>query len=168
MTLADYTFRFDTSTSLGVVLNDDASIPFVDIQSVTGLDSAEYRETMRDHEGTDGGFLDAEFEKGREIILEGVVYANSSNIEPYMDNLKFNFAPATTPSEFHFKAPGANERLLFVKPRGVRYNWDQLRRLGMTSIQFLMYAEDPRIYDANTSSTIIAYGGDAGLGFSFN
>jgi hypothetical protein len=163
--LNDYTFQLNSS---GVTLNTDVTIPFVDIEKVSGLDSAEYRETIRDHEGVDGGFMDAEFEKGRNIILEGTIYAASGNVEAYLDNLKANYAPVQTPIPFYVKAPGVVERLIYVKPRGVRYDWETLRRLGITSAQFLMFAEDPRLYDATESTLNINYGGDTGLGFSFN
>lgn len=164
--LNDYTFQLNNS---GVALNTDSiAFPYVDIDRVQGLDSAPYRETTRDHEGADGGFMDAEFEKGRDIILEGTVFANTSTFEAYMDTLKANYAPVQTPIPFYVKAPGTVERLLFVKPRGVRYDWDAGRRLGMSPVQFLMFAEDPRQYDAVESTLNINYGGDAGFGFSFN
>lgn len=163
MTLNDFTFQLNS----GVILNDD-SFPFVDIDKVSGLDNAPYRETTRDHEGTDGGFMDAEFEKGRDVILEGTVYGNSSTVEAYLDSLKANYAPVTSPIPFVFKSPGVVERQLFVKPRGCRYDWDTARRLGMCPIQFLMFAEDPRIYASQLSTAIFGYGGDAGLGLGFN
>lgn len=169
MALTDYTFRLDTATTTGVVLNDDStSIPFVDITRVSGLDSAPYRETLRDHEGVDGGFIDAEFEKGREIILEGIAYCDSSNVEPYFDTLKANYAPVTSLISFHMKIPGVSERVVFVKPRGVRYDIDQARRIGATNVQFLMYAEDPRIYDNSLQSVNIPFGGVTSVGFGFN
>jgi hypothetical protein len=162
--LNDYTFQLNDT---GVTLNTDGS-PFVDIDKVSGLDNAPYRETVRDHEGNDGGFMDAEFEKGRDIVIDGMVYATTSTIEAYLDTLKANYAPVQTPIPFYVKAPGVVERLVFVKPRGCRYDWDTARRIGMTSIQFLMFAEDPRIYDAVLSSATFAYGGDVGTGFAFN
>lgn len=162
--LNDYTFQLDTT---GVTLNTDATVPFVDVDKISGLDNAPYRETTRDHEGVDGGFLDAEFEKGRDIIIEGIIYTDGADVETYLDSLKLNYAPVRTPIPLYIKAPGVTERLIYVKPRGVRYDWSSLRRLGITSAQFLMFAEDPRIYDAVETSTTIGYGGDAGLGFAF-
>jgi len=162
--LGEYTFQLDDD---GVTLNEDTALPFVDITKVAGLDSAPYRETTRDHEGTDGGFLDAEFEKGRDISLEGTIYADSDTIESYLDDLKANFAPVTSPIPFYLKAPGVDERLVFVKPRGINYDWATARRIGMTTAQFLMYAEDPRIYASALTSSTITYGGSAGLGLAF-
>lgn len=164
MTVDDYEFQLDT----GVLLNSDVDFPFVDVDRVAGLDSPPFRETTRDHEGTDGGFIDAEFEKGRDIILEGTVYADAATIEDYLDDIKFNYAPVTNPIPFYLKPPGVDERVIFVKPRGARYDWDTARRLGMTRIQFMMFAEDPRIYTNTLITTIIDFGGDAGIGFGFD
>src|SRR5215831_1073677 len=154
--LNDYEFQLNDS---GVRLNTTSAVPFVDISKVSGLDNAPYRETIRDHEGADGSFIDAEFEKGRDVILEGVVYGNTANVEGYLDTLKSNFAPVTSPIPFYFKPGTVGERLIFVKPRGARYDWDAARRIGTTPIQFLMYAEDPRLYDSTLSSVVVGYGG---------
>lgn len=163
--LNDYEFKLDTT---GVLLNGTTSLPYVDVEKVTGLDSAPYRETVRDHEGADGGFMDAEFEKGRDVIIDGTAYCDVSNVETFLDSVKANFAPVTTPIPFYFKPPGVTERVIFVKPRGVRYDWESLRRTGLTPIQFLMFAEDPRVYDNNLTTQIIAFGGTATTGFGFS
>lgn len=165
MPLSDYVFQLNS----GPVINDDSTgLPFVDLDNVVGLDSSPYRETIRDHEGQDGGFIDAEFEMGREIVLEGNAYCAVGNAETYFDSLKANFAPVTSPIPLVLKAPGVSERVVFVKPRGCRYNWEVSRRIGMSAIQFLMYAEDPRIYDNALVNQIIPYGGLATTGFAFN
>jgi hypothetical protein len=153
----------------GVVLNTDSTgLPFVDITGVIGLDNAPYRETERDHEGTDGGFMDAEFEKGRPVILQGQVYADTATMETYFDTLKANWAPSTSLIPLYFKSPGVDERLLFVKPLGCRYDWESMRRYGCADIQFKAYAEDPRIYTAEEQVVVINYGGEAGTGFAFS
>ncbi len=164
--ITDYTFKLGDT---GIVLNDDAaSLPFVDIDRVSGLDSTPFRETIRDHEGVDGGFIDAEFETGREIFLEGTAYCVTGLEEMYMDSLKFNYAPVTTPIPFYLKAPAVDERVIFVKSRGVSYNWDTLRRIGMTRIQFKMFAEDPRLYDNFLQQSVIPFGGEVATGMGFN
>jgi hypothetical protein len=165
MPLDDYTFQLRDT---GTVLNAEVALPFVDIDRVIGLDSAPFRETIRDHEGVDGGFIDAEFEQGREIAIDGMAYADINTIEAFMDTLKGEYGPITTPVPFYFKAPGADERVIFVKPRGVAYDWDAARRKGMTPVQFRMFAEDPRLYDNNLLTVTIPYGGEAttGLGFT--
>ena len=156
-------------TDTGVVLNTDAaSLPFVDIEKVMGLDSAPYRETERDHEGTDGGFLDAEFERGRHVLLEGTVYADTSTMEVYLDSLKANYAPSPVLVPFYLKAPGVAERLLFVKPQGCKYSWEQMRRTGQMPVQFKMFAEDPRIYASDLSTVNVPFATGATTGFGFS
>lgn len=161
----DLTFKLMDS---GVILNTTASQPFVDITKVTGLDSAPFRTTERDWEGNDGGFMDAEFEKGRSVVLDGTVFCDTGSIEDYLDSLKANFAPTATLQNFYFKVPGKDERVLFVKPLGCRYDWDELRRVGQASIQFSMFAEDPRIYDSVLSSASVPLGAQVFTGFGFN
>lgn len=146
----DFTFQLGDA---GVTLNTDAnSMPFVDITEVNGLDNAPYRTTERDHEGVDGSWIDAEYEKGRPVTLEGTVYTDGTTMESFLDSLKSNYAPSRSLIPFYFKAPGVQERVLFVKPLGCRYDWTTLRRLGYGAIQFQMFAEDPRIYDSNLNT----------------
>ncbi len=162
----DLTFQLGDT---GTVLNTDSfGLPFVDIDIVVGLDSAPYRETRREHEGTDGGFMDAEFERARDIILTGDVYANSDEMEEYLDTLKADFAPSTVLVPFYYKSPGVDERVVFVKPLGCRYDWDRMRRIGKARIQFKAFAEDPRLYDATLTSVTIPFAEGASLGFGFN
>lgn len=162
----DLTFMLGDS---GVVLNTDTSgVPFVDVISVVGLDSAPYRETRREHEGADGGFMDAEFERGRDVLINADIYADTATMEEYLDSLKFNYAPSRVLIPFYFKSPGVDERLLYVKPLGFKYDWEQIRRTGRARAQFRMFAEDPRIYAALESSTDIAFSAGALTGFGFN
>lgn len=160
----DYTFQLGDD---GVVLNTEVGLPFVDIRRVIGLDNAPYRETQRDHEGTDGGFMDAEFEKGRPVSLEGFIYCDSTSIEPYLDDLKENFAPSTTLIPFYLKPNGRDERLLFVKPLGCRYDWEENLRLGIIPVQFNLFAEDPRLYEATVQTFQLTQGAVAVTGFGF-
>jgi len=152
----------------GTELNTDVSLPFVDILRVYGLDSAPIRETERDHEGVDGGFMDAEFEKGRPMMMDGEAFATAATLEDYLDQLKYEWSPSTVAVPFYLRAPGQQDRVIFVKPRGLRYDWAGDRRRGVVRVQFVMYAEDPRIYDAVEQDINIAYGGEAGIGFAFD
>ena len=162
----DLTFMLGDS---GIVLNTDTSgVPFVDVLSVVGLDNAPYRETRREREGADGGFMDAEFERGRDIVINADVYADTDTMESYLDSLKENYAPSRVLLPLYFKAPGVDERLIYVKPLGFKYDWEQIRRTGRARAQFRMFAEDPRIYTAQESSTDIAFSAGALTGFGFN
>lgn len=162
----ELTFRLGDT---GFTLNTDAtSFPFVDIVKITGLDSAPFRETERDHEGTDGGFLDAEFEKGRPVLLDGFLYDNTATIVQTLDQLKYDYGPSSVPKPFYFKLPGADERVLFVKPRGCRFDMDQAYRYGVVPMQFSMFAEDPRIYDAAASTVTIDQSADVTTGRGYS
>lgn len=171
--LDDFSFRFLDD---GVLLNPNNQIfPFVDIYKVSGLDSAPYRETERDHEGVDGGFLDAEFEKGRPIVLEGVALGEVPELLPLLETLKVNYKPSAVLLPFYYKAPVIGSRVLFVKPRGVRYDWDRAIRHGETPIQFQLYAEDPRQYSTTIETGYVPWaaaptngiGFDLGFDFGF-
>lgn len=173
MLTEDFTFQVRDD---GVILNTDVVLPFVDITRVVGLDSTPYRATERQHEGQDGGFMDAEFEEGRHVILEGTVYAAEGGMEEFLDLLKEDFAPVRSPVSFFLRAPGRDERLLFVKPLGMRYAWDSKRRTGQADAQFLLFAEDPRIYtsalqssviDVNFATDIPGFSFDFGFDFTF-
>lgn len=162
----EYTFKLGDS---GIILNTDSiSFPFVDVTDVVGLDNAPYRETERDHEGEDGGFMDAEFEKGRTVLLKGNVYSASGTMEAYLDSLKANYAPSASLVPFYFKAPGIDERVLFVKPLGCKYDWEQMRRTGQGTVQFKMFAEDPRLYASTLTTVSIPFAAGASTGFGFS
>lgn len=162
----DFSYRLGDE---GVILNPDAvTPPFVDIVDVQGLDSPPFRQTERDHEGTDGGFMDANYEKGRNVILEGLAYADVFEAESFLDSLKANYAPSRALIPFYFKKPGVTERFLRVKPLGVRYNVNSLRRVGATDVQFLMFAEDPRIYTSSIRNPSIAQAPVINTGRSYN
>lgn len=162
----DLSFRLGDT---GVILNTDSSgLPFVDIDSVKGFDSAPFRTTQRDHEGDEGGFMDAEFEKGRDLVLGGTLYCDTGTMESFLDSLKANWAPSRVQVPLYYKAPGVNERKLLVKPLGVRYDWDSLRRTGECPVQFGAYAEDPRIYDSTQLSVTMSLGATVLSGFGFN
>jgi hypothetical protein len=164
MPLDEYTFKLGDA---GLILNDSATTPFVDITRTVGFDSAMARETEREWEGNDGGFMDAEFEKARRIILEGLAYADIDALEMYLDDLKENWAVSRTLVPLYFKAPGVVERTFLVKPLGMRYDWETTRRYGEARVQFLAYAEDPRTYSAEELTVPILINSVSTTGFGF-
>jgi len=143
----------------GTVLNPDSpATPFVDITEVQGLDTPEIRSSERDHEGVDGGFLDAEFEKMRVITLTGQVITNGVGTETFLDQLKYEWSVGQGIVPFYFQHPDIAERLMFVKPLGVRYDVNELRRLGSADIQFMCQAENPSIFDSDLLTLAIPQG----------
>lgn len=152
-TLVDiFAFQYGDS---GVPLNTDSQeLPFVDITGVTGLDNAPIRLTTQDREGIDGGYVDAEFETLRTIVLSGNAYAPPEQMEPYLDQLKANFAPSRNTQPFYIRPPGIDQRILYCKAGGCKYDWDTSRRLAIAAVQLTLYAEDPAFY-SDTITTIV-------------
>lgn len=147
MALDDFTCKLG---STGYVLNDDpvlADDSYVDIYSFKGFDSAPPRLSEHDHEGTDGGFVDAEFDKARPISLEGVLFSTCDEAMGVLDTLKKNWSLSSTEVPLYIKWPGLGERLINVKPLGCRFDIDTAIRTGRTSVLFQAIAEDPRFYD---------------------
>lgn len=146
----DFTFQLGDT---GFILNnpDPLAYPTVDITKISGLDSAPVRSSVKDREGTDGGYVDAEFDQARTIVLSGTLYDDANNTELTLDQLKADWAPSKVPMPLSVQFPGVGQRMLWVNPIGCNYDIDQLRRLGMCSINFTAIAGDPRIY-AGTAS----------------
>jgi hypothetical protein len=164
---SDYTWQLRDD---GYVLNPDEITldpPSVDIERVTGLDSAPLRESERDHEGAEGSFLDAYWEKGRSIILDGLAYASTDQIMPFLEQLKYNYRPSSDLVPFYMKLPGVEERVMFVKPRGVRYDLSSGVRVGAVPVQFSVFAEDPRIYSAGLQEYSLIQSSVTASGFGF-
>lgn len=158
-------FQFEET---GVLLNGDSTLPFVDIESIEGLDNAPYRVQTHDMEGQDGGYVDSEFESMRTVGLEGTIYASPTALETYLDSLKANFAPHTTAKPLFFMTD-AGQRVVFGKSQGLRYRKDSDRRLGKASFQVQIMCEDPRIYTDTlisqtatraTGSVVVSPGGN--------
>lgn len=158
-----FTFQFKDD---GVILNTDSITPFVDIHRVSGLDSSPLRTTERQREGMDGGFIDAEFEQMRTIVIEGILYATVAGVESFLDSLKANYAPSTLPQPFYFLAEGSQERVIFCKSLGIRYDWETMRRTGRSSIQIQLKAEDPAIYGQSVLVSTSLGGSSLGRGYN--
>jgi hypothetical protein len=157
---SDFQFRFGDS---GVTLNTDvASVPFVDINKVSGLDSGEFRITERQREGMDGGYVDARFLQARTIVIEGMIYGN----EDYLEALRVNFAASELIQPLYYRA-NSNERMLFCKSLGLKYDWTTARRTGGTPFQLQFKAEDPTIYGTAiiTGSTPLSVPPTTGMDF---
>ena len=166
MTLTDdYTYQF---TDDGVILNSDvySMAPFVDITKVSGLDTSEYRTSERVREGSDGGFIDSQFENMRAITLEGTIYCPTDQAEIFSDTLKGNFAPSFGSQPFYFKHPSVAQRVIFAKSLGCRYDVNNLRRVGKTDVQFQLKAEDPSIYGNEISVVVGQASPPSGRGYN--
>lgn len=164
----DYLYKLDDG---GIVLNTEATpnAPFVDIGRVVGLDSAPARSHEREYYGADGGFVDAENESIRPIVLSGTVYSNNAlDLEAYLDSLKANWALSGKVRNFYVMTPGVGTRVLFCKSLGVSYDWERGRRVGVVPIQFILRAEDPAQYGAEvvTPGVELPTGSPTGRGYN--
>lgn len=147
---SDYTYQFlDTGVPINTAVTPN--LPFIDLDSVTGLDSAPVRSSANMREGQDGGFLDALYSDMRTIVMAGTAYAPPGTIEQYLDSLYTNYAPNSSPQPFYFKHPGVNQRTIFCKSLGVKCDTDSLRRFGSGAIQIQLQSEDPNKYEEAVS-----------------
>jgi phage-related protein len=168
--LQDYEYQYEDT---GMVLNSFdagvvAELPFIDVTRVAGLDSPEFRTATRDHEGLDGGFVDAEFMTMRTVVVECVLYANPTDPEAITDTIRYNFRPGSDARPFYFKHPGKPVRVVFGKALGARYDVNELRRVGRTEAQLTIQCPDPYIYDADVVTTEGNIAASPGTGIVFN
>lgn len=148
--IQDYTYQL---LNTGVILNGDPDINgnFIDVTKVSGLDRADIRTVRRTRLGTYGGFVDAQYEDMRTIVIEGTIYSSYANIELLLDTLKDNYAPTVSPVPFFFYHPIVGSRFVNVKSISIKYDIDSLRRTGSSAFQIQMIGEDPTIYGPSTS-----------------
>jgi Phage tail protein len=168
--LGNYEYQFEDD---GVRLNPEdaghaAVLPFIDVDKISGLDSPEFRIAERDHEGVDGGYVDAEFYRTRTVIIEGVLYADPSDPDTICDQLRYNYRPIKEALPFYFKHPNKAIRLIYGKPLGCRYDVDRLRAQGRTSIIITLSCPDPYIYDAELQQQTLGRIRYQGSGHGFN
>lgn len=168
MTLTtDFSYQLGNA---GFIINDASptSYPTVDLELVQGLDSAPVRTTVKDREGTEGAYVDAEFDQARTIVLTGLLYDDATNTEITLDQLKGEWAPSTVPIPLYARNPKVGTRMLWVKPIGCNYDIDVLRRLGMCAIKFTAIAGDPRIYSSTETIRTMGVSDVLQTGFGFN
>jgi hypothetical protein len=160
---------FSCQLNNGFVINDGnpTSYPTFDLHTIQGLDSAPFRTTVRDREGTDGAFVDAEYAQARTIVLQGVLYDDCDHTELTLDQLKGEYQPSRVPLPFHFRLPGIGERMVWVIPQGLRYDLTQLRRLGLCEVSITLIAGDPRIYAAFETTRELVLSDTIQTGFGF-
>jgi hypothetical protein len=163
--LNDYEFQFD---DVGTTLNtDDMGLPFIDILSVSGLDTAPLRTSTDEHQGMDGTYVDSPFVSARTIVLTGNLYTNPSDPDSLLDSLRADYTKDDV-RPFYFQLPNRPTRFINCQGGGFRYDIDGGRRAGLTAIQATLVAEDPYIYDAIPASITIAVPTLSILGMSFN
>lgn len=144
----------------GVLLNGTSAVPFCDLTSIEGLDNAPFATSITDQDGRDGGYVEAQYETTRTVTLGGIVYANPSLLETYLDSLKYNFRPLNVNTPLYFNHGTGQIRCVFGKSLGFKASKDQMRRLGKAEFQVQIACEDPRIYDSTVTTVTIAVAGN--------
>lgn len=149
----NYTYAFGEA---GFILNADfnGTLPFVDVESITGLDGAPLRMGTSEHQGMDGAYIDATFMSMRTIVITGTLYADVNNPDAVCNILKAQYGPvdpsnlANAIQKFYFQHPGQPLKFVNGQGGGCQYSIDTLRRLGQSAIQLTVLCADPFVYDA--------------------
>jgi len=172
MYVGDYEFRYKPD---GIILNNSASVPSVgnpiwDITKVDGMDLPDVKVSSKDHDGYDGGAVEAQFYSQRTIVLEGTLFCHpSDSLELWLDKLKKNFAPTDwsqgfpqSGGFFYAKAPGSPEKFIQAYSLGVKYVWDNTRRFNSQTFKIMLQCAQPQWY-ALTGKTLGPVAVGAGL-----
>ncbi len=155
--LTDYTWAFGES---GYVLNVDnfSTLPFFDVTSITGLDSAPPRTNTSEHQGTDGTYVDSQYMSMRTIIITGNLYTAASDPDTVCSLLKQQYGVGQGIQPFYFKHPNQPLKFINAQATGATYSVDVNRRIGITPMMLTLLASDPYIYDYPAESVIVPIG----------
>lgn len=139
--LGTYEYQFKDN---GVRLNGDVSYNegWVDIQKITGLDMPPVIAHEGDLDGMHGGFIDADFVGMRTIVLEGTVYAPVDKVDDFLDDIVGNFLPSREEFPFYVRQT-SRQVYMMCKSLGVRFDVDNLRGSGRSSIQIQLICPNP-------------------------
>ena len=141
--LLDYEYQYKDD---GVKLNGSPTLPFIDVELVTGLDMAEIEVYESDVDGSHGGTVSAEFFKARTIVIDCTIYADPASVDSFLDTLYANYLPTKEAYPFYFKGSGIGTRLLYCKSLGIKTDTGTLRRVGSCKAQIQLKAADPIKY----------------------
>ena len=163
--MSDYTFAFGEN---GFVLNSDSlGLPFLDVTSVTGLDTAPLRTATDEHQGMDGTYIDSSFMSSRTIVINGNLYTDPGDPDTLLRQLRADYNSDTV-RPFYFQQPGQGLQFVNGQGGGCAYAIDTNRNSGVTPIQLMVLAGNPYIYDypASVGSVSVPTVVTAGAGFN--
>lgn len=150
--LNNYEYQYKDS---GFKLNGSvATLPFIAVSKVQGLDMPEIEEDIEEYDAQHGGYGYARFVNTRIIIITGTLYADVLQVDAVLDTLKTNFMPSDTEYPFYFKGTGITQRYFMCKSLGIKYDVDRLRSIGSSPIQIQLFAGDPIAYVDNADVVI--------------
>jgi len=161
----NYTFQFGDN---GTVLNTDSmGMPFIDVTSVSGLDTAPLRMSTDEHQGTDGTYVDSPYLSMRTVVVTGTLYTDPSDPDTLLDSLRTDYN-SNVVRPFYFQLPNKPLRFVNGQGGGLQYNVDTNRRIGITPVQFSVLAGDPYIYDWPATSSQVSVPSVVSVGMHFN
>jgi hypothetical protein len=162
--MTDYTWAFGDT---GTVLNTDSlGVPFVDVTSVSGLDTAPLRTNTDEHQGQDGTYVDTPYMSMRTIVVTGTLYTDPNDPDTLLKSLRADYN-SNVIRPFYWLLPGQPVQFCNGQGGGLQYNVDQNRRIGSTPIQLTVLAGDPYIYDyPGQNQVAVAQTGGIGTGFN--
>lgn len=156
MYVNDYEFRYRGD---GLILNNLASVatvgnPIFDITKVSGMDLPDIKVSSKDHDGYDGGAVEAQWYGQRTITLEGTIFCHKDDsLEYWLNRLKSNYAPTNwdqgvplSGNSFYVKTPGTAERFILAYSLGVKYDWDNTRRFNSQAFKIMLQCPQPQWY----------------------
>jgi hypothetical protein len=161
VTLKNYEYAFGDN---GYIVNSDFNntLPFYDVDTITGLDGAPPRVNSASRNDRDGAWVSATYVDMRTIAINGTMYTNSNDPDTVLDRLRAEYAPKrigystpyglpqyspTAVQPFWFQHPGKPLRFVLAQGGGAQYSIDSSRRTGLTPLQLTLLAGDPYIYD---------------------
>lgn len=155
--MTNYTVQYNDG---GVVLNDDAVLPFVDIQQISGVDSGDTRTNEQQREGENGGFVDAEFINQRTIVIDATVYTDDNSLNSFLSQLKQNYRQDNVVKPLYMLFPGINNDealVLYCKSLGLKYDLTSTVSANYIPIQIQLKAEDPLFYSKTVHSYSVVF-----------
>lgn len=151
-TLNDYEYQFKDS---GVLLNGTSTVPFWDVEKVTGLaDFPQMDPKIHDYDGRHGSSVYARFFQHRVVVIDGTLYASATDFDTPLETMRTSLLPNGNDYPFYFKHPNKSQRYVNAKMIGFSCDIDTGRRYGAGKFQIQLAAGDPRHYvDASTNWT---------------
>ena len=141
----------------GPIINASPEMPFTDLDSVEGLDSAPVGLSTSSFEGMHGAYVSSRYEDGRTVTLSGMAYADPSDLDSYLTRLKSTFSPVRRPKPLYFGSDDDKTYRVSGLPQGLRYTKDRQRSIGKVPTQAQIVCSDPRIYRAGPPERLTTF-----------
>ncbi|HVI77456.1 MAG TPA: hypothetical protein VM715_04720 [Candidatus Acidoferrum sp.] len=170
-TLQDWQYQLKDTADGGVLLNGPASADFFDVTNIEGMSMADTRVVTVDRDGAHGSYQYAKYLQPKTIVIDMMAYVvNGPGIIPLLDRLAANFEPDDNDYPFYTKPSGAEARVVFGKPLGIKYNHVSGGDEGgpnKRKVQAQILCEDPRHYSTTVVTQTIQFPDIVGSGFHF-